>query len=82
MDTQTFENIDAAKWARIEAEVKAKGGITITQDDGEGKAKGVDIKWDYYPETEKLTITLVSREFFDPKASVLDTDIATWIASA
>lgn len=81
-DTQTFQNIDAAKWARIEAAVKAKGGITISNNDGEASAKGVDIKWDYLPDALSLTVTLVSRRFFDPSSAEIDTDLATWVAAA
>lgn len=81
-DTQTFTGIDADKWARIEAAVKAKGGITISHNDGEAEAKGVDIKWDYLPATLTLLITLVSRKFFDPSSAEIDADLATWIAGA
>lgn len=82
MDCQTFTNIDAAKWLRIQASVKAKAGIDITTDTGIASAKGITISWTYTQATEALLISLVKRSFFDPSEQTIDTDIAQWIASA
>lgn len=81
-DTQTFLNIDAAKWARIHASVKAKAGIDISSDFGVASAKGITISWNYAPATEILVIKLVKREWIDPSANDIDTDILQWIDEA
>lgn len=81
-DTQTFLNIDAAKWTRIKAAVKAKAGIDITADAGIDSAKGITISWIYTPADESLSISPLKRSFFDPSQATIDTDIAQWIAQA
>jgi hypothetical protein len=82
MDTQTFQNVDAGKWERIKAAVKSKLGITISSDDGQAKAKGITLGWIYLPQSTSLAVSLIGREFFDPDAPTIDTDIATWIGAA
>lgn len=82
MDSQTFSNIDPAKWQRIQASVKAKAGIDITTDTGIASAKGITISWTYTATTETLLISLVKRSFYDPPEATIDTDIAQWIAQA
>lgn len=81
-DTQTFSNIDGAKWARIQAAVKAKAGIDASGNVGAGGAKGIQISWNYDPTALTLEILLVKRSFYDPSEQAIDTDIAQWIASA
>lgn len=81
-DTQQFANVDAAKWQRIIAQVKAKAGIVITKDIGDAAAKGIELSWSYNAATLDLTVTLVKRSWFDPSAQVIDDDIKTWIEAA
>lgn len=81
-DTQTFPNIDAAKWQRIKDQIKAKAGIEIGSDSGIATEKGVKLAWGYNAAESTLSVTLVSRAFYDPPEKTLDTDIAQWIASA
>jgi hypothetical protein len=82
MDTQTFQNIDAAKWSRIKDQIKAKAGIVIASDSGIASEKGVKLAWGYNSAESSLSVTLVSRAFYDPKTETIDADIAQWIASA
>lgn len=81
-DTQTFPNVDAAKWARIKDLIKDKAGIEIASDSGIASEKGVKLAWGYNAAELSLSVTLVSRAFFDPSEKTLDTDIAQWITSA
>lgn len=81
-DTQTFPNIDAAKWARIKAAVKDKAGIDISADFGVASAKGITISWNYVPAIQVLVIKLVKRSFYDPSADTIDTEILQWIEAA
>jgi hypothetical protein len=82
VDSQTFSNIDAAKWQRIQASVKSKASIDITTDTGIASAKGVTISWTYTLAIENLLISLVKRSFYDPSQATIDTDIAQWISAA
>jgi hypothetical protein len=75
MDTQYFSNIDLEKWLRVKAVIKAETGIAVDQDAGTQSAKGITISWLYDAGAEKLVVSLVKREFFDPPASVIDSDI-------
>lgn len=81
-DTQTFPNIDAAKWARIQDAVKEKAGIDISADFGVASAKGITISWNYAAATKTLVIKLVKRSFYDPSADTIDADILQWIEAA
>lgn len=81
-DTQIFASIDAAKWDRIQAAVKAKAGIDISSDFGVASAKGITISWNYVPVAENLVIRLVKRSFYDPSSDTIDIDIAQWIDAA
>jgi len=81
-DTQTFQDVDAAKWERIKSQIKAKAGIEISTDSGIASEKGVKLAWGYNAADSTLSVTLVSRAFYDPSAATIDTDIAQWIASA
>jgi len=81
-DTQTFKDVDAAKWVRIKSQIKDKAGIEIAADSGIASEKGVKLAWGYNAADSTLSVTLVSRAFYDPKAEVIDADIAQWIASA
>jgi hypothetical protein len=81
-DSQTFQNIDPAKWQRIKDQIKAKAGIEITTDAGIASEKGVKLAWGYNSAGSSLSVTLVSRAFYDPKTETIDADIAQWIASA
>lgn len=81
-DSQTFTNIDAAKWECIKAAVKDKAGISITTDTGVASAKGITISWTYASAAETLLISLVKRSFYDPSETTIDQDIATWIQAA
>jgi hypothetical protein len=68
--TQSFKDIDAAKWSRIKAVILEKTGITITDDNGTSpRVKGIIIAWTYNP---KLLSLLVSRKSFDPTLTVVD----------
>lgn len=80
-DTQTFQNVDAAKWQRIKDALIAKANITITSDAGEAEAKGIDIAWEYNPIALTLVVTLEKHPFLEP-ASLIDKEIAEAIASA
>jgi hypothetical protein len=82
LDTQSFSNIDAAKWARIQASVKDKAGIDMVSNIGAGTAKGLTIGWVYHTDSQILAVTVVKRSFYDPSESTIDADIAQWIASA
>jgi hypothetical protein len=81
-DTQSFSNIDGAKWSRIQVAVKAKAGIDISSDFGVASSKGITISWNYVAPTETLVIKLVKRSFYDPSSDTIDTDIAQWIEAA
>jgi hypothetical protein len=81
-NTQSFQTVDAAKWERIKAAVKAKSGITISADTGQASAKGITISWAYDAATIELTITLIKESWYDPSATEIDTDIATWVQAA
>ncbi|HEV2709168.1 MAG TPA: hypothetical protein VGU67_03045 [Edaphobacter sp.] len=81
-DTQTFSNIDAAKWERIKAAIKAKTGIEIDSNVGTKGAKGVSITWTYNPVSLDLAATLLSRKFFDPSAEEIDHDIVDIVTNA
>jgi hypothetical protein len=81
-DTQDFKGIDAAKWEQIKAAIFTKVGITITSDIGEQTKDGIELSWSYNAANLDLTVTLVKREFFDPSAQIIDTDIATLVANA
>jgi hypothetical protein len=82
MTTQTFQNVDAAKWQRVKDQLVAKANITIASDTGQAEARGIDISWSYDATAATLTVTLVSREWFDPSEQVIDTDISQWITAA
>lgn len=79
-NTQTFSNIDAAKWQRIKDAIKAKYGITIETDTGRETKAGVTISWGYTQ--TQLVITLEHRSFFDPSEEVIDTGIANLVNNA
>lgn len=81
-DTHQFSGIDAAKWQRIQAQVKAKVGVDVTGDVGDATAKGIELSWSYNATTLDLSITLVKRTWFDPSQSEIDADIASWIPAA
>lgn len=81
-DTQEFSNIDAAKWQRIKDAIKDKTGIAIDSNTGTQGAKGVSITWTYNPVRLDLTVTLLSRKFFDPSADTIDHDIAEMVSNA
>lgn len=82
MDTQTFENIDAAKWARIQALVLSKTGINIAKNEGAATAKGITLGWVYDPAGLTLKTTLVKREWFDPSEKDIDLKMHEIVASA
>lgn len=81
INEEHFESIGAARWERITTAVKAKLGLDITTNSGEQKAKGIVLAWDYRPEDPKQTldIRLVSREWYDPSAAVIDARVKEWI---
>lgn len=82
MNTQKFQNVDAAKWLRIKSAVKDKSGIDIATDSGTSGAKGIKLSWVYDSPSAALTVTLLSRSWFDPKENEIDADIAQWIQGA
>lgn len=81
-DTQIFVNIDAAKWSRIQAAVKAKTGISIIGNVGHAGAKGIQLGWSYDPQSLTLNTSLFKREFFDPSEQVIDSDLAQLVEGA
>lgn len=82
MQTEHFDNIDAAKWQRIKDELIVKAGITITKDAGEAEAKGLDVAWKYDAIALTLDVTPIKRAWFDPSEAVIDTDLVQWIGAA
>jgi hypothetical protein len=80
--SETFSNVGHEKWGRIKHKVHDKTGITIDSDQGEGERHGVDLKWDYQAAAETLTITLVSRAFWDPSESEIMAQVKAAVDSA
>jgi hypothetical protein len=78
----TFQNVDQAKWARIQNKVKEALGIDMSKTMGSATAKGVTISWVFSSDMQTLVVDLVKREFFDPSEKEIDQKIADWIASA
>lgn len=81
-DAQVFQNIDAAKWERIKDQIKAKAGIDIATDAGIASEKGVKLSWGYNSAESTLSVTLVSRAFYDPSSATIGADIAQWVQNA
>lgn len=81
-DTQSFPNIDAAKWERIKDLILLKVDIKIEADHGTASAKGIELTWTYNLSNTSLIVTLDSRKFFDPSAEVIDLKIADMVANA
>jgi hypothetical protein len=51
----TIDNIDAARFARLQATKEAKG-LKLTGNDGEVHDFGADVVWNYAASTEILTM--------------------------
>lgn len=82
MKTVHFDNVDAAKWQRIKDALIAKAGITITKDEGEAEAKGLDVAWKYDAVALTLDVTPQHRAWYDPSEAVIDKDLIQWIGAA
>lgn len=81
-DSQSFSNVDAAKWERIKGQIKEKVGVTITTDSGRSSAKGITISWAYSPSSTVLVVILEKRSFYDPSEQTIDKAIADLVANA
>ena len=83
--SQTFTNIDQAKWAKICASVLNASGIDMSTNMGSqnqpasATKSGITISWCYSPVTQMLTVDLVQRKFYDPSEQDIDQRIAKWI---
>lgn len=82
MQTVHFDKIDAAKWQRIKDALITKAGITITKDEGEAEAKGLDVAWKYDATALTLDVTPIKRAWYDPSEAVIDSDLVQWIGAA
>jgi hypothetical protein len=82
MFTEQFTNVDAAKWERIKAAVKAKVGITVSSDIGDAQAKGIELSWTYNAATLDLAVALLKRSWYDPSEGEIDTDLKAWVGGA
>jgi hypothetical protein len=56
----TIDNIDAARFARLQATKEAKG-LKLTGNDGEVHDFGADVVWNYAASTETLTLIVEAR---------------------
>ena len=77
-DTETFNNVDDAKWLAIKNVVKERAGLDIQSNTGEEKVKGVTFKWDY-DGSSTLQITIVDTSWYDPSAASIEEQLAKWI---
>lgn len=71
-EVQEFSGIAPDRFARICADIEAKSGIKIAQDEGQDSAKGVTISWKYDRAKQDLTIQTLKRSWFDPPEDVID----------
>jgi hypothetical protein len=66
---QRFEGITPAQYARLVAKAKA-AGIDLSGNTGTASKYGVEVQWNYAPETEELTLQCLKTPFFVSAADV------------
>lgn len=77
---QTFKGISPDKYAILTE--KAKGaGIEMEGNSGSATKFGVEMQWDYSPETQELTLQCLKHPFF-VKAEDVDTKIRNLVTQA
>jgi hypothetical protein len=74
-EIQEFTGIAPDRFERICADIKAKTGIVIAQDEGEASAKGITISWKYDRAKQDLTVQTLKRSWFDPPEDQIDQKI-------
>lgn len=78
-NSESFDNVSEDRWGKIKDAVKSNAGIEIGSDKGEASKDGVDLGWDYEAEAQTLTVTVVSRAWYDPSVSSILEKLKAWI---
>ncbi len=74
---QRFEGITPAQYSRLVAKAKA-AGIELNGNSGTASKYGVEVAWNYAPETQELTLQCLKTPFFVSSADV-DSKIQTLV---
>ena len=61
--TQVFSGISPAQFATLQVKAKA-AGIDLGSNSGTASKFGVEVSWNYSPESQQLTLQCLSTPFF------------------
>jgi len=60
---QVFSGITPERWAKLMSKAQA-AGIDLNANSGTASQYGVEVTWNYVPDTKKLTLQCLSAPFF------------------
>ena len=79
MNTQTFNGIDPARFARICALVRNKTGFAISGNMGQAEDLGITVSWSY-DGVSVLILTVIKTSWYDPSVATIEADLAQLVA--
>jgi hypothetical protein len=81
MRTITFPNVTPEQWSELKVNVTKDAGLVLAGDEGESSAKGIKYSYKYDPSVQTLTITELSRSFYDPSEDTIAAKLHDGIAN-